>query len=419
MASFGMEYLHIFAALPPPKRQMNGKNISAWALLCVLPLCTFCSIEQLPSKIYPPSHKTEPSATKDTVEVLCFSAVRYEEGYDWNKDAEYGLVPCSLLLFVGDSLALNLPVGEAHARASDSDMHHLVGTDLYEDYSTKSETILSKNGVELFRIDSRELIFDLLIKGNYLFTLGEPRSGGGFVLRKNGTIVAQSPNIYPIAKLYEDDGKLLFNGVSTLSSGFRQYYSIENGEAIPMNSEADDVVLMDYRKICGEAAVIVKIPLPLVGAQSLAIYQNLRISLFNPNNSKDHFSGISYGDGDIYFRGFREGKYCIWDKDGKAINGPEAASEEAVVMEGSKLWALLKGEDGAWTIFSPEKAAILLPEGYKPHSSRAMLVHKGKVYLSLVDSEGRAAIWMDGRVVSLGFNGFVDGFSIGRVVRER
>lgn len=392
-------------------------------LLCCLCLAAFygCSIEQLPGKIYPPSSpiEAETQSELDTMDVLCFSAVKYPEDYDWNKDELYGEVACSLLFFRGDSLILNQPIGLKSERASDADMHHLIGGDFYDDYSTDTQTILRKNGDELFRIDSRELIFDLMLKGNDLFTLGEPRSGGGFVLRKNGTIVAQSPNIYPIGKLYEDKGKLLFNGVCSSSTGFRQYYSIENGEAVAMNSEKDNISLIDYRKIDGEMAMILKTPLPLFGTQSLAIYRDISIPLFSPNNSQSHFEGISYGEDNIYFRGFKDGVYCVWCADAEAITGPEAVSEEAVAIDGGKLWALLKGEDGVWTVFSPEKSAILLPEGYKPHSSRAMLVHKGKVYLSLVDDQGHAALWINGRTSDLGFNGFVDGFSIGKVVRKK
>lgn len=388
---------------------MNGKKLFVWALLCVLPLCTFCSVEQLPSKIYPPSHKTEPSIVYDTVEVLCFSAIRYEDGYDWNKDAEYGRAPCSLLLFVGDSLALNLPVGETHARASDSDMHHLVGADLYEDYSTKSETIVSKNGVELFRLPSREMICDLRVIGEGLYTLGSPREGGGYILRKDGDIIAQSPNIYPKGKLYEDGGALIFNAVNKE----KEFYVVENGAATLLSSPSDTQAILDYRRIKAEEALIGDSKFLSFFAYGGKSHTFLCMGGRDYRPKKILYDGLS-----VLFWGYSCGQFCVWNESAEVLLlCPNKATAEAVAIEGDDVRALLESPD-AWHILTSEGLTDL-PKGYRPHSSRAMLLDKGKLYLSLVDNEGHAAIWMDGRVVPLGFNGYVDGFSIGKVVREK
>ena len=75
----------------------------------------------------------------------------YPEGYDWRSDQQVGEVKCSLVVFANGVPMMKVPVGHEYEVSSDPDMHRMIGSDLYTDYSSDSLTVIKKNGKSLPR----------------------------------------------------------------------------------------------------------------------------------------------------------------------------------------------------------------------------------------------------------------------------
>ena len=119
---------------------------------------------------------------------LYLCGVRYPDGYDWQKDPQKGSVECTLFVLRDGESVLELPVGVAYNRASDSDMHRLVAGRLYTEYSTDTETILARDGEECYRATGRERLRGLVLKNNDLYTLCESRGSSHWILRRDGAV---------------------------------------------------------------------------------------------------------------------------------------------------------------------------------------------------------------------------------------
>ena len=71
-----------------------------------------------------PDAPEPPAPEPDTV--LYFSAVRYPDGYDWQRDSAYGSVPFELILYRDDAPALTLAWDAEACFGPDPDRHHLL-----------------------------------------------------------------------------------------------------------------------------------------------------------------------------------------------------------------------------------------------------------------------------------------------------
>ena len=158
-------------------------------------------------------------ATSDTV--VFFSAIRFPEDYDWQRDSAYGSVPFELLLYRDFSPVLTLASGTDPCFTPDPDRHHLLSGRLYTERAADGQTRIGRDGVELFRFDGREYLLGLLEDGADLYTLSRRVKEGGFTLRKNGSILLErpdgtpfgslsDPSYAPSGALYRDGGSIVF-----------------------------------------------------------------------------------------------------------------------------------------------------------------------------------------------------------------
>ena len=119
---------------------------------------------------------------------LWVSAVEYPEGYDWKRDTARGLVACRLVLFRDGDRVLELPVRDGIS--PDADMHRIAGGHLYTDFCTGEETVLCRDGKEIFRYKGRESLRGFFVGGDgEVHTLGQNRSGTGFSYRIDGKLI--------------------------------------------------------------------------------------------------------------------------------------------------------------------------------------------------------------------------------------
>ena len=123
---------------------------------------------------------------------VCYmTALDYQKGYDWRSDQARESVRCSLVVYADGVPIMKIPVGDAYQTSSDPDMHRIIGGHLYTDYSTDTETIIKRNGQELFRYRAREVLCGMKVIDNDVYTLGQSRDGDGFSYRKNGVVMVE------------------------------------------------------------------------------------------------------------------------------------------------------------------------------------------------------------------------------------
>lgn len=183
--------------------------------------------------------------------VFYLAGIEYPPGYDWRRDTGYGTVECRLFLMRNGRRIFETDVGFAHELSSDSDMSRCIGGHVYSDYSTAGETVIKKDGIEMFRYPGREMILGFLMPdGKAVHTIGAPREGEGWTYRINGVITASSETGFPVTELYIDAGMPTF--------GYRvhadDFYGLEdgchifqNGQKLKVPPPGPDSEIADFR----------------------------------------------------------------------------------------------------------------------------------------------------------------------------
>ena len=186
-------------------KSVAGSVIGPLAMGTVTVLFTMCGKERHNPESGIPV--PEPPAHIDTLYV---TGVEYPAGYDWIKDQDYGTVQCRLFLEKNGERIVDVPVGYFYETASDPDMHRCIGGHLYTDYSSDTETVIKKDGTDLFRYQGREMITGFHVSDSCdVYTVGQSRSGEqGFRFRKNGQTLLSVDAGHAISDIHEKDGRM-------------------------------------------------------------------------------------------------------------------------------------------------------------------------------------------------------------------
>lgn len=181
--------------------------------------------------------EAEPVSDADTVIHIC--GVSVPESYDWVRDTALGNGEGEVFLLENYRKKVSLKSGYSYGISPDPDSHHIIGGDLYTDFSFASETVLKRNGEELFRYEGRERIHWILPDGEVLRTLGIGRSGDGFSLRENGEPVLVREHGTIVHGLHSDSGHNYFL-YKRVSAGISTIFLVEDGLESPVfNPETD------------------------------------------------------------------------------------------------------------------------------------------------------------------------------------
>ena len=138
------------------------------------------------------------------------SAVVFPEGYDWVRDTSYREVEKTLVLLRNGVRVLSLPAGPGTEIGTDPDMHRIRDGQLYSDYSTVTETVVRRGGVELFRFAGREHFVSFHVWNGQVHTLGRRRDGNGFAYRVDGKVVYARERGVPVGRLHRDGEAVCF-----------------------------------------------------------------------------------------------------------------------------------------------------------------------------------------------------------------
>ena len=165
------------------------------ALLGLALLAAACIRDPLfpgtPRYSHEPGGRRTDSTTTDAPlagEHIYLTAVRFPDGYAWDLDTCAVDGEVWIDLYRDSEKVRSIPAGAS----VHPDMHRYLGGHLYTDWSTDTETVVAREGVEQFRFEGREAIRGFLVREDGVHTLGQDRDGNGFTYRIDGRILYRS-----------------------------------------------------------------------------------------------------------------------------------------------------------------------------------------------------------------------------------
>ncbi len=202
------------------------------------------------------------SSAADTSVFL--TAVEFDASYFWQRDTAGESEPFKLCVYRDMEKIFSIPGGPGTIVTYAPDMHRYIDGHLYTDYCTSAETIIGKDGQELFRYKGREMICGFLVKDGTVYTLGQNRGGPGVYLRSNGeTLFSESEGFImgsisdqcsPGGALYEDGGNMYFSyqvPSKRLAEQRPSLFLVENEIASEVKCNVDIPKVSDVRLIGG------------------------------------------------------------------------------------------------------------------------------------------------------------------------
>lgn len=341
--------------------------------------------------------------------------VDYPDGYDWNSDVEMGSVRCSLVVFANGIPVMKVPVGDEYEVSADPDMYRMIGNSLYTDYSTGEETVIKRNGAQLFRYPGREMILDMVVKDDDVYTLGQDRGGNGFTYRKNGEILLSRESGYLFSELQQCGEDLAFTFSEQFGSdnaSVERYYCYSAGNVSQIAVREDVRKVWDARMHNEKACYIAS----LTGVSAPVLVEG---PLMNVIDVPDAYQMIScrFAGGQTT----RPGVELILIKKGRLLYSTlwRSSDEKETFPEGYTIASMCASGDDFCCVLNPPDSSgkgiicrfgetFDMPDGYVSMGGKSMAVMDGILYVGLTSKNGLdAAVWVDGEIKPLRLSGFV------------
>ena len=356
-----------------------------------------------------------PTFSKDSTAretTRCFiTGLDYPDEYDWRADPEKGMVKCSLVVFCDGIPVMKVPVGTEYDISPDPDMHRIINGDLYTDYSTPDETVIKKNGTELFRYDGREMIIGMAVSNGSIYTLGQSRNGEGFSYRKNGLPIIERSRgaAFPRLQCEQDSISFAFREpIDSPEGNIERYYHVMNGRIVQAAIREDvkkvwDIIRHNDRILWLASLTGVSSPVlinggdmtametdkdkEILGCRLIPAGNSMGIEAIFSSNRMFYSSGI-WMDGKIYktfSNGMTVSGLCSW--------------EDGVCC------VLNDGVSGGGTIFRCGDT-FSVPDGYAMMGNNPIDMVNGILNIGLSSvTGGQPVIWKDGETQKLDING--------------
>lgn len=345
--------------------------------------------------------------------VWYLTGVDYPEGYDWRADAEVGTVKCSLVVYANGVPMMKVPAGDAYETSSAPDMHRMIDGDLYTDYSSDSTTVIKKNGKLLFRYPGREMMVGMAIDGDDVYTLGQSRSGRGFSYRKNGELLFEHPS----GRLFDHFEKsasgcsFAYSEEISLSERIVERYYIYSEDSVRQIAVREDVkkvwdVLITDGDVQYLASLVgISNPVSVSGDDSMTA---LEVS----QGSSVRSCRFVHGMPDVVEGVVRQSTGVmtsyIW----------RSSAVDTMFPLGLMVSSMCSWDDGICCTLTRQKEGagmisrcgelFQVPVGYSVMGASPIAVVDGILHVGLTSSiKGRPAVWKDGEVHPLDFNGFI------------
>lgn len=355
-----------------------------------------------------------PTFGRDTTskeKVRCFvTGLDYPDEYDWRADPEKGMIKCSLVVFCDGIPVMKVPVGKEYDVSPDPDMHRIINGDLYTDYSTSDETVIKKNGTELFRYGGREMILGMAVSGGSVYTLGQPRYGEGFSYRKDGVPIIERSRGYAFPRLQSDQDSISFafrEPIDSPEGDIERYYHVTNG-MITQAAIREDVkkvwdIIRDGDDICWLASLTgVSSPVLIKGTNMTAMETDKGTEILGcrliPAGSSMGIEAIC-SSRMFYSSGiWMNGKKYRTFSNGMTVSGLCSWNDGVCCV-------LSDGISGKDIIFRCGDT-FSVPDGYSMMGDNPIDMINGILTIGLSSlSGGKPVIWKDGKTQKLDING--------------
>ncbi len=340
--------------------------------------------------------------------------VDYPDGYDWKADEECGSVKCSLVVFANGIPMMKVPVGNEYEVSSDPDTHRMIGHHLYTDFSTPDETVIKRDGVQLFRYAGRERIVDMRVLGDDLYTLGQARDRGGFTFRCNGEEILGRKSGYLFTGFQQCEDGFDFAFCEQIGSGtdvVERYYCYCSGEVYQVALREDVRKVWDMMMWESNVSYIAS----LVGISSPVLFHGDTMNVLDIPSSFKAASCRFVADGEnpkvevMMTQKGRTSFVALWD----------GADKDVVFPEGYTIASAYGCDDSVCCVLNAPAVSengiiyrcgeqMAMPDGYMSMGGRSMELIDGMLYVGLTStSGGNAAVWVDNEMKPLKINGFI------------
>ena len=341
------------------------------------------------------------------------SAFDYPDGYDWRSDPDRGHVKCSLVVFREGLPVLKVPVGNEYSVSPDPDMHRIIDGHLYTDFSDGTETLLKKNGKPVLSYPGAEMICDMKVKGSDIYTLGHSRTGQGFALRLNGSVLLSREAGYTFERILIEDTEVsvAFAEPIVSSSGTVERYYVMRGGKVTQVALRDDIKQVWDVAVYGEEIYYLA---SLTGVQAPVLVSSQGMTTLQmPSSMRVVSCRMNILEGGICVEGVladgNQVQSVLWGTD----------FQYSLFPKGMTFSALCFGEDGLHCTMNPASGmgaglifrggeSLEIPAGYACMSRSAMDFASGMLTVGLSSLKGEApALWVDGRLKNLDINGYI------------
>lgn len=338
----------------------------------------------------------------------------YPEGYDWMSDPEAGNVKCSLVVYANALPMLKVPVGTEYQTSADPDMHRMLDGDLYTDFSTDSMTVIKKNGRNLFTYPGREMIIGMKVDSSGVYTLGQSRSGDGFSLRRDGEILFERTKGCLMGRMTLSENVFAFYE-KIAGSDMERYYLYSNGEVSQIGVREDvrkvwDVTVFD-EEVCFIATLTgITHPVLICGDEIYTLdfpsSVNVTSCSFVPSEDEVLIEGVFATADGVQTGG-------LWRKNMRECLFPTGMTMWTSCVDGSGFSCLLSHYLTGKLKISRCDEISSMPEGYTVMGTVPLAMADGILYVGMTSLEGgQPAVWMDGEIKKLGFNGYISSISV-------
>ena len=393
---------------------MFGKVFDMLLILC---LTSSCGIVELggpgvedsssPVWISPSYQETTPSGRS-----TCYiTALDYPDGYNWISDKEVGTVRCSLVVFADGVPVMKIPVGDEHFVSGESDMHRVIGGQVYTDYSTESHTIIKRNAEELFRYEAREMICDMVVVEDDVYTLGQNRDSEGFSFRRNGTVMMKRESGYTFGRLQHSGDSICFafsEPVRSVEGVMERYYHVINGKVSQVAVREDVNRVWDILFFNGKVFCL----LSVTGLKAPVLYCDGELTALEMSSSSSVSScRFIASDKSLFVEG------TVPASSGRTISLLWKGTRLSHSFSGMTVSSLCSQDDGICCIAiaqNPSRKGIIyrcgetfdIPSGYFAVGAMPMAIIDGILHVGLSSQHcDKPMIWKDGIVEQLDING--------------
>ena len=337
------------------------------------------------------------------------TAVRFPEDFDWEVDTCAVEGDVWLDLYCDGRLLRSFPAGAS----LQADMHRFAGGHLYADCSTDTETVLYRDGAELFRFGGREALRGFRVLEDGVHTLGQDRDGDGLTYRIDGREVFRSPvgTVFGEGEALSESGGALWYCYSVQGASGRDFLIMREAE-LAGKTETKGVIL-DFRLSAGKSCWVQS------QRGSLALMEDggKRVPIVLNAGETVRSCRIAPGADDLYVavqtdrNGIR--RSFVQAARGSLFRLADGLTVAAILTDGKETGWVVTAADGAIRLVRENGDVLSVPSGGFLYGPRCAVFHEGHLHLALSGHFGEPGrLVTDTDVTQIPFNGYFTSITV-------